>query len=190
LAEAFLIPRLAALQQQHPGLDLEIVAERNLISLQRYQSDIALRLGRPDRGELIARRVARVAYRFYGTPIWRNRLKQGKPPCFVGFDEAGAQFPEALWLARRFGNARLAVRCNNQSGQIAAARASCGIAMLPCFLAAGDPALVEIKLPESPPTRELWLLNRSDVHRTPRIRAVTDFLIDLIRRERAQFEAD
>jgi DNA-binding transcriptional LysR family regulator len=188
LAEMFLLPRLAPLQQQHPALDLEIMAERRPISLQRHQSDIALRLGRPERGDLLGRRVARVAYAFYAAPAWRERLKRGEALRFIGFDEAGAQFPEAQWLARRFGNARLAVRCNNQIGQIAAARAGCGIAMLPHFLAAGDPGLVELRLPETPPARELWLLTRRDVQRTPRIRAVTDFLLDLIRRERPLFE--
>jgi DNA-binding transcriptional LysR family regulator len=190
LAEAFLIPRLATLQQQHPALDLEIMAERRPISLQRHQSDIALRLGRPERGELLARRVARVAYRFYAAPAWRDRLKEGTAPCFVGFDEAGAQFPEALWLARRFRNARLAVRCNNQIGQIAAARAGCGIAMLPRFLAAGDPALVEVRLSDTPPDRELWLLTRRDVQKSPRIRVVAEFVLDLVRRDRLLFQEE
>jgi DNA-binding transcriptional LysR family regulator len=190
LAEMFLLPRLAPLQQQHPALDLEIIAERRPISLQRHQSDIALRLGRPERGDLLGRRVARVAYAFYAAPAWRERFKRGEALRFIGFDEAGAQFPEAQWLARRFGKARLAVRCNNQIGQIAAARAGCGIAMLPHFLAAGDPGLVELRLPETPPARELWLLTRRDVQKTPRIRAVTDFLLDLIRRERSLFEGE
>jgi DNA-binding transcriptional LysR family regulator len=188
LAEVFLIPRLAALQQQHPALDLEIMAERRSVSLQRHQSDIALRLGRPERGELLARCVARVAYRFYATRVWRDRLKQDAAPAFIGFDEAGSQFPEALWLARRFGKARLVFRCNNQIGQVAAARAGCGIAMLPCFLAASDPDLVEVRFSEVPPARELWMLTRRDVQKTPRIRVVSDFLLDLVKRERSLFE--
>jgi DNA-binding transcriptional LysR family regulator len=141
-------------------------------------------------GELLARRVAGVAYRFYAAPTWRKRLEGGEAPCFIGFDEAGAQFPEALWLAQRFAEARLVVRCNNQIGQIAAARAGCGIAMLPCFLAAGDLALAEVWLSETPPERELWLLTRADGQKTPRIRALTDFLLDLIRRERSPFRGD
>jgi DNA-binding transcriptional LysR family regulator len=187
LAELFLIPRLAPLQRQHPMLDLEVVAERRLISLQRRQSDIALRFGRPEGGELLARRVASLAYRFYGTASWRTRLEQGETASFIGFDEEGTKFPEAVWLARHFGKARLAVRCNNQIGQLAAARAGLGVAMLPRFLAAGEPALVEIELSKVPPTRELWLLTRRDVRTTPAVRAVTDFLVDLFRRERSLF---
>lgn len=94
LAESFLIPRLAPLHQQHPLLDLEITAERRQLSLKRHQSDIALRLGRPERGELRGRRVADVACGFYATPAWRSRIEKGGAPRFVGFDEAGAAFPE------------------------------------------------------------------------------------------------
>src|SRR5215510_208147 len=190
LAEVFLIPRLGALQHRYPGLDLEVMAERRPISLQRHQSDIALRLGHPERGELLARCVSRIAYRFYAAPVWRDRLKEGMAPVLIGFDEAGAHFPEALWLARRFRNARLAFRCNNQIGQIAAARAGCGIALLPRFLAAGDSALVEVRLSEIPPARELWLLTRADARKSAQTRAVTDFLLDLLRRERSLFEGE
>src|SRR5262249_8756031 len=101
LAEVFLIPRLAALQQRHSALDLEIMAERRPISLKRHESDIALRLGPPERGDLLARCIGHVAYRFYAAPAWRDRLKNGIAPCLIGFDEAGAQLPEAMWLARR-----------------------------------------------------------------------------------------
>jgi DNA-binding transcriptional LysR family regulator len=118
----------------------------------------------------------------------RGRFEKGAVPCSIGFDEAGAEFPEASWLARQFKNAPLAPRCNNQTGHVAAARAGFGIAMLPHFLAAGDPALVEVRLSKAPPTRELWLLTRRDVQRTRRIRVVADFLLDLIRRERSLFE--
>jgi DNA-binding transcriptional LysR family regulator len=187
LAEAFLTPRLRALRELYPALDFEVLAERVRLSLPRHQSDIALRLGRPQRGDILARCVARIGYGFYCVRAWRDRLKDGISPVFVGFDEAGAQFPEALWMARQLRGQRLAFRANYQTGQIAAARAGFGIALLPHFLTAGEPALVEVRLPEVPPARELWLLTRRDVRRAPQLRTVTDFLVNLFRRERALF---
>jgi len=95
-----------------------------------------------------------------------------------------------VWLAQQFEDAKFALRCNNQTGQIAAARAGFGIALLPHFLAAGDPALVELDLSKAPPTRELWLLTRRDVQTNQRIRVVSQFLLDLVQRERALFEGN
>jgi DNA-binding transcriptional LysR family regulator len=187
LAETFLTPRLMALHKLYPALDFEVIAERERVSLPRHQSDIALRLGRPEHGDILARRVARVGYGFYCVRKWRDLLRDGISPLFIGFDEAGAQFPEALWMARQLRGQRFAFRANYQTGQIAAARAGFGIALLPHFLAAGEPALVEVRLPEVPPARELWLLTRRDVRRAPQLRTVTEFLVDLLRRERALF---
>ena len=188
LAESFLIARLVTLHQQHPLLDLEVTADRGLVSLNRHRSDIALRLGKPEQVDLVARRVSGFAYRFYATLAWRDRIEKGATPSFIGFDEAGAEFPEASWLARTFEHAPLTLRCNNQTGQIAAARAGFGVALLPHFLAATDPALVEVRLREAPPQRELWLLTRREVRTNQRIRVVVDFLIELIRQERSLFE--
>jgi DNA-binding transcriptional LysR family regulator len=188
LAEAFLIPRLKPLQEMHLALDLEVTTERTLVSLSRHQSDVALRLGRPKQGGLLGRRVARCGYGYYGTAEWRDRLAQGAPAVLIGFDEAGAQFPEALWLRQRFRGARVGFRANHQTGQIAAARCGLGIAVLPHFLTADEPELVRLPLPQEPPARELWLLTRNDLARTPPVRAVTDFLTDVIRRERNLFE--
>jgi len=188
IAEGFVIGRLKPLQEMHPGLDLEVRSARTLVSLPRHQSDIALRFGRPERGATLARRVAWVGFGYYGTAEWRDRLREGTTATLIGFDEAGAQFPEARWLEQRFRGQRIGFRTNYQTGQIAAARAGLGIAVLPHFLTATEPTLVKLQLPGKPPARELWLLTRSDIRRTPQVRAVTEFLVDLIRRERALFE--
>jgi DNA-binding transcriptional LysR family regulator len=60
--------------------------------------------------------------------------------------------------------------------------------LLPKFLASHDPDLVEVDLSVTPPERQLFLVTRRDVHTTPRIRVVVDYLLDLIRRERALLE--
>jgi len=114
LANSFLIPRLAILQQQHIGLDLELIADRRTLSLPRHEADIALRLGRPASGEILARRVAKVGFGFYATAAWRDRIERGEPAIFVGFDETGAHLPEAVWMGRRFAARRLAFRTNAQ----------------------------------------------------------------------------
>ena len=57
-----------------------------------------------------------------------------------------------------------------------------------CFRHPLNHDLVELRLLEVPPARELWLLTRRDVQKTPRIRVVSDFLLDLVKRERSLFE--
>lgn len=184
----FLIPRLAILQQQHAGLDLELIADIRPVSLPRHEADIALRFGRPAGGELLGRRVAKVGFGFYATAAWRERIERGEPAAFIGFDEAGAHIPDAIWLEHRFPKGRLAFRTNSQTAQAEAARAGCGVALLPTFITAGDPVLVPVRLSEAPPSRELWLLTRRDVAHSAPLRLATDYLVDQFRRERRLFE--
>jgi molybdate transport repressor ModE-like protein len=137
LAESFLIPRLAAWQPRHPGLDIELVADNASRSLMRHSADVALRLARPEDGELIARRLVTIGYGFYGAQDWSERIGAGGSLVFAGFDEANAHLPEAVWLACNFPGARLVFRSNSQMSQAAAARSGGAIALLPHFLGGG-----------------------------------------------------
>ncbi|MCX5497136.1 LysR family transcriptional regulator [Kaistia dalseonensis] len=187
LADAFLIPRLAAFRASHPEIDVEVFADRRSVSLSRHEADIGLRLARPSDGDLIARHVATIAFGFYADPSWLARLAAGGAPLFVGFDESSVHLPEAVWLAGRFPTARLVFRSNSQLSQAIAARSGCGVALLPCFLGRTEPGLVPIDLGVTPPTRELWLLTRRDGLAASPVRHAREFLIDLFQREKAAF---
>ena len=190
LADAFLIPRLAAFRERHPAIDIELVIDRRVVSLSRREADLALRLARPDDGELIARRMAGLGFGFYANADWQARLAGGADPAFVGFDESSAHLPEAVWLARHFPGRRLVLRANSQTSQARAAGAGYGVALLPHFLGRADPALRRIFLAEAPPPREIWLLARREATASAPIKLARDFLIELFRSERALFEAD
>lgn len=187
LADAFLVPRLAALGVRHPDIDVEIHAERRLASLARREADMALRLGAPRDGDVIARRLVPVAFGYYATPGWRARLAAGAPPVFAGFDEANAHLPEAVFLARHFPAARVVLRAGTQATQALAARAGLGVALLPHFIAAGDAGLVPVPLAPVAPTRELFLVTTAQGAQDPAVRAVRDVLEALFAAEAALF---
>jgi molybdate transport repressor ModE-like protein len=190
LADSFLIPRLAAFRARQPGIDIELIIDRRVVSLARREADLALRLARPDDGDIIARRMVALGFGFYANAEWRASIAAGADPIFVGFDEGSAHLPEAVWLARHFPDRRLVLRANSQTSQASAARAGHGIALLPHFLGRSEPALGRIFLAEAPPPREIWLLARRDRAPSLPIKLARDFLIELFRAERALFEAD
>lgn len=184
LAEGFLIERLGKLHERYPHIELELIGEARVMSLARREADVALRFGSPKDSELIARRLARVAFGLYASPGWRDKLKSGATPTFIGFDEESDFIAEAAWLAREFATARVSFRANTTTAQAAAARAGYGLALLPRYVAAGDPRLVRVSLGERPFERDVWLLIRRDLAKVPRVRAVADYLVEVFRRER------
>ncbi|HEV7368908.1 LysR family transcriptional regulator [Arenibaculum sp.] len=183
LADMWLVPRLEGLHRRHPALDLELLTDSRNMSLAWREADIALRLRRPGDGDLVARRVAVLGFGCYSSPQTAERLRAGEEPAFVGYDDDPN--PEAAWLRGVVKGRRIAFRSNSQFSQLAAAQAGFGVAILPHYLAAGRPGLVPVRLDLQPPEREVWMLVRRDLSRTPRIRAVIDHLIEAFEADRS-----
>jgi molybdate transport repressor ModE-like protein len=189
LSQCFLVGRLAAIPTRYPGLDIDLAADLRVVSLERHETDIAVRLGRPQDGDVLARPLATMGYGFYGTAKTCRRVEAGADPVFVGFDEVNSHMPEALWLARHFPGARVAFRAANQFAQAAAARADAGLALLPHFVGRADKRLSLCRLTPVPQPREIWLLTRRQDRKEEPIRTVVDALIAMFRDERALFES-
>ncbi|MBV8625420.1 MAG: LysR family transcriptional regulator [Herbaspirillum sp.] len=187
LAQGFLIGRLARLPVQHPGLDIDLATDLRAVSLERHVTDIAVRLGRPQDGDFIAKTLGQMAYGFYGTAALCRQVAAGQDPVLVGFDEANAYLPEAAWMARHFARARVAFRADNQAAQAIAAQAGAGLALLPHYLGRTVPRLRLCPQLVAPPAREICLLIRRQDRNDLPIRAVVDFLQEVFSAEDALF---
>lgn len=187
LSQGFLVGRLARLPLQHPGIDIDLATDLRSVSLERHVTDIAVRLGRPQDGDFIAKPLGLMAFGFYGTPTLCQRIEGGAEPVFVGFDEANAYLPEAVWLARHFPQARMVFRANNQVAQATAAGSGVGIALLPHYVGRTTPGLVPCKLDAAPPPREIMLLTRRQDRKDLPIRTVVEYLVEVFDDERALF---
>jgi DNA-binding transcriptional LysR family regulator len=186
-----LVPALPALRARHPGLRLEIAADARIFSLTRREADLAVRMGRPreasDAG-VVARRLAEIAYRFYaakGSETARRGTVDLARDRFVGFGESLSAVPEERWLTRIAPDREVVFRSNSTTALAAAVRAGVGVAVLPCFLGDPDPSLVRLDGP-APAGHELWLLVHGELRRTPRVKAVIEWVDELIARSKGQ----
>ncbi len=186
LAAYLLAPALPRLRERHPGLVLEVAADQRMFDLTRREADLALRMGRPREVGLVTRKLSDVAYGLYASAAYAGggaRRVDFAADAFVGFDDSLARVPQERWLTRLAPDHRVVFRTNSTASLQAAARAGVGVAMLPCFLAEGDPAIVRLDGPE-PVQHELWLLVHGDLRRTPRVRAVIEWVDEIVERAR------
>jgi len=185
LAERFLIDRLRAFHERYPAIDLEVIGGSRVVSLAKREADVVLRYGAPKDNELVGRRVATITFGLYASAAYRDKLKAGQSPAFIGFDDDSDFIAEAKWMARQFGKQRFSFRTNSQTTQAVAARAGYGVALLPRYIVAThEPDLVQLSLGGRLPERDVWLLTRRDLAKVPRVRAVADYLVEVFRRER------
>jgi len=189
LALGFLIPRLATLPARHPGLDIDLATDLRSISLDRHQADIAVRLGRPRDGDVIAKPLGVMASGLYGTAAVCDAVAAGAEPVFVGFDEENADIPDAAWLARQFPRSRVAFRAGHQMAQASAARAGAGLVVLPHYIGRQMPELRRCDLGAEPEPREIWMLIRRQDRKDLPIRTVVEFLERTFADEQALFAA-
>jgi DNA-binding transcriptional LysR family regulator len=70
----------------------------------------------------------------------------------------------------------------SSTGLLTAVRAGLGIAVLPCMIAEDDPELVRCLPPHREHKRSMWVLTHERVRHSPRVRIVTDFLYDRLKK--------
>jgi len=177
-----LVPALPWLRERYPGLLLEISADQRSFDLTRREADLALRMGRPRDAGLVTRKLTDVAHRLYAgkaTPAARRGVVDLAEDPFIGFDESLASTPQERWLAKLAPERKVVFRCNSTASLTVAARLGVGVALLPCFVAEGDPALVPLGGADLM-FHELWLLVHGDLRRTPRVRAVIEWVDALV----------
>src|SRR5215510_15139709 len=178
LMSRFLAPRLLPLQAEHPGLRIELVGEDRQVSLAQGEADLALRLVRPKEKGVVAKKLAVLTYGLYGSR--EHVARRGKDAHdFLGYDESLDHLPQQHWVKRLAGDKGFALRSNDLTNLMTAARAGLGLAVLPCSMAQTEPDLVRVPTRLPPLTRELWLVFHRDVGRTPAVRTVINRITEI-----------
>jgi DNA-binding transcriptional LysR family regulator len=184
LASDLVIPALPDFIRRHPQLRLEILTTTVTVELGRHEADLALRMVKPSHGNLRARRLGEMTYGVYGRRDYLERHPaHGDDPlagrAFIVWDEAHAHLPAAQWLAQRAPGAHVALATSSLRTQIAAVQAGLGLAVLPDFLAVGD-GFVRILSSKDVFSSDVWLVLHADLGASARVRAVADFLADVV----------
>jgi DNA-binding transcriptional LysR family regulator len=184
LAANLLAPAVPILHQRHPGLVLEIAADQRNFDLTRREADLAVRMGRPRDTGLVTRRLASLAYALYaaaGSTAAARGAVDFVEDTFVGADDSLAGVPQERWLLDQ--RPRVIFRSNSTATLVTAIRRGLGVGFLPCYLGDADPLLRRLEGPE-PPGYEIWLLVHGELRRTPRVKAVIEWLDELFERSR------
>ncbi len=177
IASHFLVPRLLPHREAWPGITLDIVGESREANLARGEADLAVRLSRPSAAGLVARPLGQLGYGLYAAPGYAEQPADAWQ--FLGYDDSLRQVPQQQWLDGIAAGRRFILRSNDLAALLHGARGGHGIAALPHFLGAGDPALAPVAAAPCPTLRPIWLVMHPDVRRSPRVRTVADALLSV-----------
>ena len=186
----FIARRLPELLDALPGIELELYSSYAPANLSRREADIAIRNRRPDEGRLVARSIPQYSYAVFGSRSYVAQNPEAATDAryagcrWIGFDDTRGRSESFEWLCARIGRVP-EIRCSNAGTILNALIAGAGLAVLPCFVAAEEPALLQLTAPIEDLDREtMWLVVHEDMRSRPRVRLVADRLAALFHRHR------
>ena len=184
-ARDYLAPLLPAFRERYPDVVLEIVAADRDFDLARREADIALRATSSPPEYAVGRRVCPLSWWIAGAADYLdsaaplNSLDDVVNHRLIGADAAFLRLPAMARLESLVPADRIVARAGDLETMAAMARAGVGLACLP-----GDqrqPALRFILPMPDLPEAARWLLTLPELKQLPRIRAVSDFLLEALR---------
>jgi len=187
VAEVAVVPRLRALRDRHPKLQIQLVPSEATLDLTRREADIALRAVRPESGDLVVSKLGSIRWIVAASPKLARSLgtvrEWGALPWIGWGDIQGA--PPARWLHGR--GVDPIVRTDSLLLQLGAIAAGVGVGLVP------EPSLAHYRLARvthAPalrpdvagwPASDLFLATHRALRNVPRVRVVWDHLSETIR---------
>ncbi len=174
-AASVLAGRLAPLRARHPNLAICLLGEARSASLSRREADIAVRLSRPEGGDLTAMRIGKMPFHLYTS---RGYLEATAEADWEFISSVGAMSTsiQQSELAKLMRSDADLWQSDQVDIQAALAAAGCGVAVLPAFLASRWSDLVRADTGEPLVQRDIWLTLHTDIRTSAPVRAVIEAL--------------
>ncbi|MBL4749563.1 MAG: LysR family transcriptional regulator [Amylibacter sp.] len=186
MATDLLMPDLTEFTKLYPEIALEIDIGYSTADLSRREADLALRFAHNPPEDLLGRKLVSCGIAPYATQNYIDLHNLKTEPTggqWIGY-KLGDKIPD--WVCKSpFPKLPFTGQILSMNVQKEACKSGMGIAMLPCFTADPDPVLIRIGPVTTSPRFDLWLLKHTDMRSNARVRVLSDFLIERIKRHRA-----
>jgi DNA-binding transcriptional LysR family regulator len=189
---SFMAPRLAEFVQMFPKLQVQLVPVPQAFSLSKREADIAIMVGRPEQGRLVAQELTDYTLSLYAARSYAEARDLPRAPSelsghtLVGYVEDLIYTPSLNYAAAFWSGWKSHIEISSATGQLEAVRAGAGIGVLHDYLAQGNPGLVPV-LPELSVKRSYWIVHHESLKGLARIKAATGFLNDAVKAQAGRF---
>jgi DNA-binding transcriptional LysR family regulator len=191
LAVTLIPAALAGFSAVHPDVRLELTTATAIANLSKRDADVAVRPTTQPPVHLVGRRVADVGFAVYASPAYIARVPAKRElarHAWVAPDDSLATTTIARWMTRELPDVRPVLRADTLTALAHAAVAGHGLVALPCYLGDTQRGLRRVRGVIPAMGAQLWVLTHEDLRAAARIRAITDWLVNALARERDLIE--
>lgn len=179
-----LAPLFAEFRELYPGITLDVAVSNQLFNLTKREADVAIRPSNAPPDTLIGRRLVDLGMAVYGA---KGQLDEGSVDlaqiAWVGPGSRLFDQPLMQWMSDHGYDELCQFRVDTLIGMLSSVKAGLGVAVLPCYLADGDPDLVQLTDPIPSLSYGLWFLMHPDLRGVARISSLLEFMTEAARRQ-------
>lgn len=184
-------PAMRDFLESHGNLHVQIDCSNRVLDLARDDADVALRNLRPSGGSLDVRRIGRLAMATFASRDYLARRGGLTAPRslighdYICYDSGPYAGPGFEWVPEALKHAHVAFSANDALLLRAAASSGLGLAALPAFMGDEAPELSRVQGAGDGLT-DIWIVTRQEQRNVARVRAVRDFLSELVREQQGR----
>ncbi|HKU65210.1 MAG TPA: LysR family transcriptional regulator [Rhizomicrobium sp.] len=186
-------PKVAQLRRRHPALNLELVSEARTISLLKRDADITISLQYPQQDRVIVQKLTDYRLGLFASPEYLreygpiNSIEELSNRDVIWYLDDVVDIAEQRYMQRIVANSRAGFRATNILAQYTALVTGMGVGIIPVYQAGQDPGLVRVLPDQVEEIRTYWLSMHPDAQELPNVRAVMDFILEIIREKKDLF---
>lgn len=186
----FLAERFTELTERQPGITVELVTERHIISLTKREADIFISFVHPTGPRLVVRKLGAFRLALYASPAYLARRGVPKDRAelsshtFIDYVEDLIAIQPVHWLLDVLEPSNVAFRSSSMHAQQNAIAAGAGMGLLPLFSAKTNPGLIPVLADEVRVYRDVYLSVHEDLEFMTRVRSVCRHLAHVFDRDK------
>ncbi len=180
----WLAPRLSALYEKYPDLNVDLMLEERVLDLPMREADVAIRMKEPSQADLIRKKLMTIRMRLYASPSYLEQNGTPESPAeltdhrVICQNSDSAQVSAGQMLVQEIFSHEVthSLMVNNYFGVLQAVISDLGIGVLPDYLTQDFPNLVQV-LPELESNDvPVFLAYPEELRHSRRIEAFRDFV--------------
>lgn len=190
----YLLPQvLAAICDENPGLEVQIIALPRVFNLSKREADMAVGVSRPETGRLSVQKLTDYHLSLAASDAYLARAGQPATPDDLRAHRMVGYIPDMIFdkeldYLGQLGVASVPLASNSVSVQLNWLRHGAGIGMVHDFARPAAPELRRV-LPGLRLTRSFWLIRHADDGRVDRLNRFARLLLAGVRKEVLRLEA-
>lgn len=191
----YLLPQvLAAICDENPGLEVQIIALPRVFNLSKREADMAIGVSRPETGRLSVQKLTDYRLHLAASHDYIARHPAiTSPPDLRGHRMVGyipdMIFDKELDYLGQLGAETVALASNSVSVQLNWLRHGAGVGVVHDFALPAAPELVRLIPGQISLIRSFWLIRHADDGRADRLNRFAALLVQAVRKEVLRLEA-